>query len=130
MKSTHCFPKMSLGTYTIVQKIVNSLTNVSFSPKKIKAFLEKKFKHNIRQRVENDVVKGRNACMEKGFNVQNSLSEFNTRSKWDSTSGNAQDRQPVLNLILGNGKHRTARRKWQKNILRERERWEKDIFAM
>ena len=66
---------MSLGTYTIVQKIVNSLTNVSFFffPEKNESISRTKSKHNIRQRVENSVVKGRNACMERGFNVQNSL---------------------------------------------------------
>ena len=74
MKYTHCFRKISLETYTIVQKIVNSFTNVSFfPPEKMKAFPEKKLKQNIRQKVENSVVKGRNACMEKGFNVQNSI---------------------------------------------------------
>ena len=75
MKSTHCFPKMSLGTYMIVQKIVNSLANVSFSfsPKKMKASPKKKVKHNCRERVENSVAKRRNACMEKGFNVQYSV---------------------------------------------------------
>ena len=46
---------------------------VSFFPKKMKAFPEKKIKHNILQSVENSVVKGRNACMEKGFNVQSSV---------------------------------------------------------
>ena len=80
MKSTHCFPKMSLGTYMITQKIVNSLTNVSFffSPKKNESTPhtqthEKKLKHNLRERVENSVAKRRNACMEKGFNVQYSV---------------------------------------------------------
>ena len=83
MKYTHCFPKMSLGTYMIVQKIVNSLTNVSFfffpeKIKKLKAFppppkKKKKVKHNRCERVENSVAKRRNACMEKGFNVQYSV---------------------------------------------------------
>ena len=36
------------------------------------------------------------------------------------TSDNAKDRQPELNLILGNGKH--TRRKGQENVYRERER--------
>ena len=66
---------MSLGTYMIVQKIVNSFTNVSFFffPEKNENISPKKLKHNIRQRVENSVAKGRNACMEKGFNVQYSV---------------------------------------------------------
>ena len=51
------------------------------------------------------------------------MSEFNP--KWDRTSDNAQDRQPELNLILGNGKH--TRRKGQENVLREREMGKKDI---
>ena len=35
-----------------------------------RGFQEKKrLKRNIRQRVENSVVKGKNACSEKGFNV-------------------------------------------------------------
>ena len=56
-----------------MQKI-NKLFFFFFFPEKMKAFPEKKkSKHNIRQRVENSVVKGRNACMERGFNVQNSL---------------------------------------------------------
>ena len=72
MKSTHCFPKKSLGTYMIVQKIGNSLTHISFFffREKMKSIPEKKLKHNIRQRVVNSVVKGRNACVEKGFNAQ------------------------------------------------------------
>ena len=76
MKSTHCFPKMSLGTYMIVQKIVNSLANVSFFffPEKNESIPhKKKVKHNCRERVENSVAKRRNACMEKGFNVQYSV---------------------------------------------------------
>ena len=39
----------------------------------MKAFPKKKLKYNIRQGVENSVAKGRNACMEKGFNVQYSI---------------------------------------------------------
>ena len=79
MKSTHCFPKMSLGTYMIVQKFVNSLTNVSFFffPEKNESIPppppKKKVKHNRRERVENSWAKRRNVCMEKGFNVQYSV---------------------------------------------------------
>ena len=65
MKSAHCFPKMSLGTYTIVQKIVNSLRNVLlfFLGKNyfFQAFAEKKLlKHNIR------LSKGRKYCCKRG----------------------------------------------------------------
>ena len=82
MKSTHCFPKISHGTYTILQKIVNSLTNVSFFffLEKMKAFPEKKLKHNIRQRVEKSVVKRKKCLCGKGFQctVFSNLSELNT----------------------------------------------------
>ena len=83
MNYTHCFPKMSFGTYMIVQKIVNSLTNVSsfFFPEKNESIPpppKKKNTHtqlnyNLRERVENSVAKRRNTCMEKGFNVQYSV---------------------------------------------------------
>ena len=66
----------------------------------MKAFPQKKLKHNICRRVENSVVTGRNACVEKGFNVQNSVILVNLKhSKWDPTSDNAQDRRPELNHI-------------------------------
>ena len=66
---------MSLEKNMIVQKIVNSLTNLSsfFFLEKWKRFQKKKLIHNIRQRVENCVVKWRNVCVEKGFNVQYSV---------------------------------------------------------
>ena len=47
----------------------------------MKAFAEKKMLKNNRlfvfQSVENSVVKGRNACVEKGFNVQYSVIRVN-----------------------------------------------------
>ena len=70
---------MSLGTYMIVQKIVNSLTNVFLFPRKnmkhppLPPPKKKMLKHNLRERVENSVAKRRNACMEKGFNVHYSV---------------------------------------------------------
>ena len=61
MKSPHCFLKMSLGTYTIVQKIVSSLTNdlLVFLGKNESICRGKKVKNIIFifQRVENSVVK-------------------------------------------------------------------------
>ena len=72
----------------IVQKIVNSLTNVSFFPEKNESIpppppkkkKKKKLKHNLHERVENSVANRRNVCMEKGFQctVFSNLSEFNT----------------------------------------------------
>ena len=77
IKSGHCFTKMSLRTYTFVQKIVNSLTNVLlfFLGKNDSICRKKKCKNIIFvfQGVENSVVKGGNACVEKGFNVQYSV---------------------------------------------------------
>ena len=87
MKSAHCFPKMSLGTYTIVQKIVNSLTNVLlFFLGKNESICRKKNVKTIFvfQRVENSVVKGGNACVEKGFNVQYSVILVNLTLKMGS----------------------------------------------
>ena len=81
---------------------------------------QKKLGHNI------CLSKGRKKCDKrkkylcgKGFQctVLSNLRGFNT--KWDRTRDNAQDRQPELNLLLGNGKH--TRRKGQENILSKRE---------
>ena len=66
--------------------------------------------------------KGRKSCAKskkclcgKGFHcsVFSNLSEFNTLNG-SSYRDNAQDRQPELNLLLGNGKH--TRRKGQENV--------------